>query len=637
MLVPQVDLQGGPWLAAARFASVTALLSAFGTITFRTLVAPKAFARMPQETAGKLKRRLLWLAQLSIGAGLLGTFAWLYVQSAYMADADSVAETFSAIRPVFLKTVFGHVVGLQFLALLVLAAVLGWRDSTLRQRIALGIGVVTVALQAGHSHAESMYQRPSVLLGADIVHLLGAGAWLGGLVPLLMVVQAAPAKAGATAARWFSPLGQWCIGALALSALFQGWVLVASIPGLIGTAYGWLVIVKILLFVVLLGFACANRYKFAPALLDDDPVTARRTLLRSMFLQTGCAVAIIVAAVVLSELPPAMHLQALWPFRERISLEAVREDPDFLREVLLAGAAWGAAIVALAVALVMRRFRIPAAVLAALVGWFAVPHFDPLLADAYPTSFFHSTTGFSSDTIVSGASLYAQNCVACHGPDGAGDGTLARSLPVAPANLLAGHLWMHSDGELFWWLTDGIISPEGQKVMPGFADVLDEDQRWAVIDYIRAHNAGHAFSETGSWPQALKAPGLNAKCGARSLTLFQMRGKFVRLVIGALPAGPAPGGDLVTIVTQAGAGGGVCVAQDESVPAAYSIVSGIAPASLQGTQFLIDAEGWLRAVQRPGGGAGWDEPTLLSAEIMSLKMHPVSQQTGMSDQMKMPM
>ncbi|MEJ0048599.1 MAG: CopD family protein [Rhodospirillales bacterium] len=95
----------------------------------------------------------------------------------------------------------------------------------------------------------------------------------------------APPLAGAIAARWFSPLGKLCIAALSLSAAYQGWVLVASIPGLVGTAYGWVVLGKIVLFGVLLGFAAANRYRFAPALLRADPPAAKRVLVRSILVQ----------------------------------------------------------------------------------------------------------------------------------------------------------------------------------------------------------------------------------------------------------------------------------------------------------------------------------------------------------------
>lgn len=35
----------------------------------------------------------------------------------------------------------------------------------------------------------------------------------------------------------------------------------------------------------------------------------------------------------------------------------------------------------------------------------------------------------------SGADLFKQNCVSCHGRSGAGDGPLADQLPVPPANL----------------------------------------------------------------------------------------------------------------------------------------------------------------------------------------------------------
>jgi putative copper export protein len=109
----------------------------------------------------------------------------------------------------------------------------------------------------------------SILLVSDGVHLLCAGAWLGGLPPLLLIVRAAPPEAGAVAARDFSPLGKLCLYGLVGSAACQGWELLGGFAGLFGTAYGWMALVKAMLFAVLFGFAWINRYRLAPALLGD--------------------------------------------------------------------------------------------------------------------------------------------------------------------------------------------------------------------------------------------------------------------------------------------------------------------------------------------------------------------------------
>lgn len=637
MMVSGLDLQGGLAVAAARDVAVTALLSAFGTIVFRNLVAPPAFAGMPQDCADRLKRRLLGLAQASVAAGVLGGLVWLVVQACYMADAESVAETFAAVPTVLLKTAFGHVIAGQLAALLILSLVIGRRDTGLRQRAALGVATVALALQAGHSHAASMYEGPSLLLGCDILHLLGAGAWLGGLVPLLLVVRDAPPRAGATAARYFSPLGQWCIAALVVSALFQGIVLVTSVAGLVGTAYGLMVLVKLALFGVLLGFACANRYRFAPALLHDDPAAARRVLLRSIGVQTGFALAIVIAAVVLSELPPAMHLQPMWPFAERFSLVTISEDADFRREVIEAALALAGALVLVAASLLARRLRVASVIAAWVIGWFAVPHLSLLLVAANPYSFFRSPTGFSTRSIAQGASLYPAHCAACHGAEGHGDGRLASTLPVPPADLTAGHLWMHSDGDLFHWLTDGIAAPRGGLAMPAFGD-LSEDERWALIDYIRAHNAGTMMQSMGNWMPPLQAPVFDLQCGTRTQKLDALRGLPVRLILGGTGMiGPQPG--MMTIFATASPVSvpGVCMTYDPSVPQAYAIAAGTAPSLPPGTQLLIDADGWLRAVQRPGAADSWNDPKALAAALAAMRAHRLAPQAPMPMSMNMPM
>ncbi len=639
-MLPQFDIDGGLLLAAVRGVSVAALLSVFGALVFRVVVVPHCFDRMPTPTAERVNHRLLVLTQSSAAACVVGLLAWLAAQAADMAGAPSFREAAKAVPVVLTGTMFGHIIASQLAALLATAAAIGRHDTLWRQRVALGLATLALALQAGHSHAASMSHGLSLLLASDVVHLLAAGAWLGGLLPLLLVIRECPAKAAALAARWFSPLGKLCLVALTATAMIQGWKLVESVPGLVGTAYGWMALVKLGLFGVLFGFAVVNRYRLAPALLRDDPAAAKRALIWAIAVQTGFALAIVAAAAVLGSLAPAMDQQPVWPFADRFTLETIGEDPDFRNEVLGALLALAGSAVLLVAAIMLRHWvRWGAAVCAVLVAWFAVPHLDLLFIPAYPTSFYTSPTHFAATSIMDGAALFPQNCAMCHGPEGHGDGPAAKGLPVPPADLTAAHLWMHSDGELFWWLSHGMEAPEGGLAMPGFAPVLSDNQRWALIDFIRAYNAGLTFQATGSYSPPLQAPELQAHCeSGRDVTLADLRGGFVRLVIGTAPPNPTPGVTtiLVTPVPASPPSPGVCIAGDETLPHAYAIVSGLPDGEMAGTQFLIDGDGWLRAVQEATIQPGWNDPQKLQADIHELATHPIPARSG-SDHANMQM
>jgi len=118
-----------------------------------------------------------------------------------------------------------------FAALVLLAA---WPQ---RWRFAaVGLTGLALALQAGHSHAFAMEHGPSLLLYAEGLHVLAGGAWLGGLLPLLILVRDAPSKPAAETLRRFSKLATLCVIAIAGTACFQGWVLGGGVARLIGTA-----------------------------------------------------------------------------------------------------------------------------------------------------------------------------------------------------------------------------------------------------------------------------------------------------------------------------------------------------------------------------------------------------------------
>ena len=618
--LPSFDLaEGGLPLALLRSLSVAALFSAYGTLLFRAVVAPKAYEKMAAAEVRRIDLRLRRLAGTSLAVQAVALLAWLVVEAGIIAGADSLQERLAALLPVLETTLFGHVMLLQLAGVVAVALALQ-RDV----RLSAGLAAVATVLQVGHSHAIAM-DCDALLVVSDGVHLLCAGAWLGGLVPLLMLVQAAAPKAGCTAARWFSPLGKLCLYGMVVTAAIQGWELLGGWAGLVGAAYGWMALIKGALFGVLFGFAWFNRYRFAPALLGEDSTRAKRVLVRSIALQTGFGLAVIAAAGILSSLPPGFHTQLVWPFSARPSLVTIQEDADFRREAIGAVLALGGAVLVLALGIAVRRLRWPAVVLAVAIAWFAIPHLDLFFVEAYPTSFYRSPTRFSTSAVVQGAGLYPKHCANCHGVEGAGDGPDAKGLLVPPADLTALHLWGHSDGELFWWLSHGIDAPSGDGLaMPGFADALSEYQRWTLIDYIRAHNAGLARGSAGLWPVPVPAPDFPLSCDGSRIRFATLRGKVLRIAFTDTAPPPIPPQDGVEVVTIlvpfAGAPADGCVTTDPSVPAAYATVTGLASDALTGQQVIVDTNGWLRAAKPIGSNDG---PDGLLAEIGQICRHPI--------------
>jgi putative copper export protein/mono/diheme cytochrome c family protein len=624
--LPDFDLDGGVPMALARGLSVAALCLAFGSLLVRAWLAPPAIAAMPPATAARVRQQTHLLINAALAAAFVTALTWVWLETASIADAETPLETLKAIPAVLTNTWFGTMVGARLAALAAAALLATYQPR--RRWLAAACAGLALSLQAGHSHAAAMYQGLSWLLLFDWLHILAAGIWLGTLPGLALLIRRLEPAAAAIAVRRFSPVAAACVATIAASALFQAWVLIGSIPGLVGTANGWFACLKLVLFCVLIAFAAANRTRFTPALRGARDREAAATLRYSIITETLVGLLVVLAAGFLTSLPPAMHLQPTWPFPEMVSFAAIHEDPDILHEVLLAAAALTSAVILLALAVWARRFRLPAAAIAIAALILTLPHFDPLLVPAYPTSFFHSPTNFTAVSIADGAHLFPANCAMCHGPEGHGDGPMAAALPVPPADLTAAHLFMHSDGEMLWWLTNGIPAPNGAPAMPGFAATLSPDQRWHLIDYIRAHNAGLAYAATGDWRAPQKAPAFDMACGNATLSLRDRAGAFLRLIANP-PAAPGKPATL-SIMPVPATGAVACTTEDEAAPTAYAVLAGTTEANLPGTQFLIDSAGWLRAVQHPGASPSWNDPPVLTAAAATLASHPVSAATAMA-------
>lgn len=82
-----------------------------------------------------------------------------------------------------------------------------------------------------------------------------------------------------------------------------------------------------------------------------------------------------------------------------------------------------------------------------------------------------------------GKVIYGQMCVLCHGITGKGNGEAGLSLEKKPANFLAlKNIPNETDGEIFWKIT------VGKPPMSSYDELLTEDQRWQLVNYIRELN-----------------------------------------------------------------------------------------------------------------------------------------------------
>ncbi len=284
-------------LVIARGLFVACALSGFGAALFATtLMAPVI--------EGPIERRVRSVMRLSLATALPIGLAWLALEARSMAGARTLAETVAAIPEVLFHTSFGYVLASQGFAIagaLAAMAILGWPSL-----LALGLAGLAVLLEAGHSHGFAM--ADNALLLSQALHLLASGAWLGALIPLLIVVRDTSLATAALAARRFATLGSISVAVLVTTALYQGLVLSGGLRGLTGTAYGGVLLTKAAIFALLLAFAAVNRWRLTPALDGPDAETARRALVSSIAAETALGLLVVLAASALSSLEPGMHM-----------------------------------------------------------------------------------------------------------------------------------------------------------------------------------------------------------------------------------------------------------------------------------------------------------------------------------------
>jgi len=310
----------GDPLVYVRAVHFAATIIAAGVVIFEVMVAMPAFvaaADVLDRDIARLRSRWTGLVWTSLGVAAVSGAIWIILLAGdiYAAPIAQVWRD-GGVWTVASKTRFGQVSLARLAAAALLAASLPMLQRTTDRGLwGAGAVVLVIAVLIGPAWTGHAGATPGVAgefpLAADALHLLAAGAWLGGLPPLAMLLAAAWrgkelrwATVTAIAVRRFSLLGVISVSTLLASGIVNSWYEVGTLNNLFATSYGQLVLIKIGLFAAMIGLASINRFYLTPRLAIAGNV---RRLCHTSLAETGLGFAAVAVVGFLGAMAPASH------------------------------------------------------------------------------------------------------------------------------------------------------------------------------------------------------------------------------------------------------------------------------------------------------------------------------------------
>ena len=210
----------------------------------------------------------------------------------------------------------------------------------------------------------------------------------------------------------FSVLGLSSVGTLLVTGVVNTWFLAGSVPALLGTLYGQLLLVKIALFATMIAVASANQHRLVPCLADVTSETnlclqAIRQLRRNASIEASLGVFVLAIVGIIGILPPGLHTEPRWPLPFRIDLSEISARAHAVFDV--AAIAFVLCVAATIFVAQRKRYREVAVSIALLIlfGVVGLIALRPGIVRAYPTSFYASTQPYAAPSVARGAPLYA--------------------------------------------------------------------------------------------------------------------------------------------------------------------------------------------------------------------------------------
>ncbi len=308
------------WLIITRAIQIGSCLLFFGIFAFDRLVVSVIAQRAP-EMADYWKMCLRILNLMTLPIILVSGAAWFALVAMAMSGQPLQMEM---LKVVWTQTQFGTVWEIRLMFLLV-AAMMVAVSFFLKRRTPFQIFMSRLQLVvnacllgslawAGHGRESSPWH-----LFADVLHLLAAGIWPAGLLPLLLLLK--KSRGIATPADWFSiaqlvrrfsAVSLAAVSLLTITGLVNSWFLVGSVSNLFAEPYGRWLLAKLIFFCAALAIASMNLLRLKPRLSVENShpekaVTIVAQLRRNVQIELLFGLAILIIIAILGILPPAIH------------------------------------------------------------------------------------------------------------------------------------------------------------------------------------------------------------------------------------------------------------------------------------------------------------------------------------------
>ncbi len=296
------DLTTVIWLAAAgRWLAYACTLWIGGTVLAELLLVGA------NVDIGAMDRRLAGPA-IAAAAGLVALRTGLLWAQAWLLFALDEPVTFELVRVVAMRTSWGTGWRCQVAAGIV--ALIGFalrRGGASAGRLVAAVGCAGAALSVpltGHAVEQGWLSVP---VGTQMLHVVGATAWIGTLAVLAALLLRPGAAVThdevARAIQRFSPLALTAAATLVLTGVTTSWFYVGEIKALWTTVYGQTLVLKALLFVAIGSIGYINWRRIRPQ-LGTSAGTDR--LRRSVAVELTWATVLLLVTAVLVALPMPM-------------------------------------------------------------------------------------------------------------------------------------------------------------------------------------------------------------------------------------------------------------------------------------------------------------------------------------------